>query len=87
MRHAAEQHALEIAKAARAHDDHVGFFLIRRGQESAVLTRVAPVVARAAGVAVVPTAPRPPYAFVPPLDAAPWSVPAEPVRPATILAG
>lgn len=61
--------------------------LIRRGQESAVLTRVAPVIARAAGVAVVPTAPRPPYAFVPPLDTAPWSVPAEPVRPATILAG
>ena len=43
-------------------------FLVPRGEEAELLTRLSPIVARAAGVAIVPTAPRPPYAFVPPLD-------------------
>jgi hypothetical protein len=44
--------------------------LVPRGDVAAVLARIAPLVARAADVAIVPSGPRPPYAFVPRLDAA-----------------
>jgi hypothetical protein len=40
-------------------------FLVPRNQVDAFLTRLAPVAARAAGVAVVPAGPAPPYHFAP----------------------
>lgn len=43
-------------------------FLVARGDVSALLAHIAPVAARAEGVAVVPTGPWPPYSFAPALD-------------------
>ena len=46
-------------------------FLVPRGEVPAFLARIAPVASHAAGVAVVPTGPWPPYSFVPELGRAP----------------
>jgi hypothetical protein len=43
-------------------------FLVPRSEIDAFLTRIAPVASRAAGIAVVPTGPWPPYSFVPVFD-------------------
>lgn len=45
-------------------------FLVPRGEIAGFLARIAPVASHAAGVAVVPTGPWPPYSFVPQLDRA-----------------
>jgi hypothetical protein len=46
-------------------------FLVPRGEVAGFLARIAPVASHAAGVAVVPTGPWPPYSFVPRLDRGP----------------
>jgi hypothetical protein len=46
-------------------------FLVPRAEVPDFLTRIAPIASRAAGVAVVPTGPWPPYSFVPPLGPLP----------------
>lgn len=46
-------------------------FLVPRTELPAFLTRIAPIASRATGVAVVPTGPWPPYAFVPGFDRLP----------------
>jgi hypothetical protein len=43
-------------------------FLVPRSEIDAFLTRIAPIASRAAGIAVVPTGPWPPYSFVPVFD-------------------
>jgi hypothetical protein len=43
-------------------------FLVPRGEVDSFLTRIAPIASRAAGIAVVPTGPWPPYSFVPSFD-------------------
>jgi hypothetical protein len=43
-------------------------FLMPRGEVDAFLARIAPIASRAAGIAVVPTGPWPPYSFVPTFD-------------------
>ena len=43
-------------------------FLVVRGEVDAFLARIAPIASRAAGIAVVPTGPWPPYSFVPTFD-------------------
>jgi hypothetical protein len=48
-------------------------FLVERGELTAFLARIAPVAARAAGVAVVPTGPWPAYSFAPALERRPLS--------------
>ena len=40
-------------------------FLVPRAELTAFLARIAPVASHAAGIAVVPTGPWPPYSFVP----------------------
>ncbi|MBI3636023.1 MAG: GvpL/GvpF family gas vesicle protein [Candidatus Rokubacteria bacterium] len=67
-------------RAGLAHRGAELAFLVPRGEEPELLTRLAPIVARASGVAVVPTAARPPYAFVPPLEG-PRRPPAFDIRP------
>ncbi len=47
--------------------------LVRRPDVPALLARIAPLVTRSVDVAIVPSGPRPPYAFVPPLDGA-WAI-------------
>jgi hypothetical protein len=46
-------------------------FLVPRSEVAGFLTRIAPIAARAAGIAVVPTGPWPPYSFVPNFDLVP----------------
>jgi hypothetical protein len=46
-------------------------FLVPRAELPAFLARIAPIAARASGVAVVPTGPWPAYSFVPPFDRLP----------------
>lgn len=46
-------------------------FLVPRHEVSTFLSRIAPVVSRAVGIAVVPTGPWPAYSFVPALDRLP----------------
>ena len=43
-------------------------FLVARAEVDAFLARIAPIASRAAGIAVVPTGPWPPYSFVPSFD-------------------
>lgn len=43
-------------------------FLVPRAEVAGFLTRIAPIASRAAGIAVVPTGPWPPYSFVPSFD-------------------
>jgi hypothetical protein len=43
-------------------------FLVPRAEVDSFLTRIAPIASRAAGIAVVPTGPWPPYSFVPHFD-------------------
>jgi hypothetical protein len=43
-------------------------FLVPRAEVASFLGRIAPVVSRAADVAVVPSGPWPPFTFVPALD-------------------
>ena len=43
-------------------------FLVPRAEIDSFLTRIAPIASRAAGIAVVPTGPWPPYSFVPNFD-------------------
>src|SRR5215467_11480109 len=43
-------------------------FLVARAEVDAFLARIAPIASRAAGIAVVPTGPWPPYSFVPTFD-------------------
>ena len=43
-------------------------FLVPRSEIDGFLTRIAPIASRAAGIAVVPTGPWPPYSFVPAFD-------------------
>jgi hypothetical protein len=43
-------------------------FLVPRSEVEGFLTRIAPIASRAAGIAVVPTGPWPPYSFVPNFD-------------------
>lgn len=43
-------------------------FLMPRAEVDAFLARIAPIASRAAGIAVVPTGPWPPYSFVPTFD-------------------
>jgi Gas vesicle synthesis protein GvpL/GvpF len=43
-------------------------FLVPRAEMPGFLTRIAPIASRAAGIAVVPTGPWPPYSFVPSFD-------------------
>src|SRR5512145_1268523 len=43
-------------------------FLVPRSEVTGFLTRIAPIASRAAGIAVVPTGPWPPYSFVPSFD-------------------
>ena len=42
-------------------------FLVPRGEVAGLLARIAPIASHAAGIAVVPTGPWPPYSFVPAL--------------------
>ena len=53
-------------------------FLVPRSEIDAFLTRIAPVASRAAGIAVVPTGPWPPYSFVPVFDRFPLASLASP---------
>jgi hypothetical protein len=46
-------------------------FLVPRREVPGFLARIAPVASHAAGIAVVPTGPWPPYSFVPALDCPP----------------
>ena len=46
-------------------------FLVPRHEVSTFLSRIAPVISRAVGIAVVPTGPWPAYSFVPALDRLP----------------
>ena len=57
-------------------------FLVPRREVPGFLARIAPVASHAAGVAVVPTGPWPPYSFVPALDPTPAAR-----RPARATAG
>ena len=43
-------------------------FLVARAEVDGFLARIAPIASRAAGIAVVPTGPWPPYSFVPSFD-------------------
>lgn len=43
-------------------------FLVRRGEVQEFLSRIAPLASRAAGLAVVPSGPWPPWSFAPPLE-------------------
>jgi len=43
-------------------------FLVPRAEIDSFLARIAPIASRAAGIAVVPTGPWPPYSFVPNFD-------------------
>ncbi|HEU5196917.1 MAG TPA: GvpL/GvpF family gas vesicle protein [Methylomirabilota bacterium] len=53
-------------------------FLVPRPEMADFLARIAPIASRAAGVAVVPTGPWPPYSFVPDLERSPLArVPAD----------
>jgi hypothetical protein len=61
-------------------------FLVPRNQVDAFLTRLAPVAARAAGVAVVPAGPAPPYHFAPALGLPERAAPEYPLRHAWSLA-
>jgi Gas vesicle synthesis protein GvpL/GvpF len=53
-------------------------FLVPRSEIDAFLTRIAPIASRAAGIAVVPTGPWPPYSFVPVFDRFPLASLANP---------
>ena len=53
-------------------------FLVSRSEIDAFLTRIAPIASRAAGIAVVPTGPWPPYSFVPVFDRFPLASLASP---------
>ena len=53
-------------------------FLVPRSEIDAFLTRIAPIAPRAAGIAVVPTGPWPPYSFVPVFDRFPLASLASP---------
>ena len=55
-------------------------FLVPRSEIDAFLTRIAPIASRAAGIAVVPTGPWPPYSFVPSFDRFPLARLREPDR-------
>jgi gas vesicle protein GvpL/GvpF len=55
-------------------------FLVPRAEIDSFLTRIAPIAARAAGIAVVPTGPWPPYSFVPNFDRFPLARPSQPGR-------
>ena len=61
-------------------------FLVPRHEVSTFLSRIAPVVSRAVGVAVVPTGPWPAYSFVPALDRLPLAQVSR-VEPAVSMAG
>lgn len=61
-------------------------FLVPRDEVSTFLSRIAPVVSRAVGVAVVPTGPWPAYSFVPALDRLPLAHVSR-VEPAGSMAG
>jgi len=61
-------------------------FLVPRSEVDSFLTRIAPIASRAAGIAVVPTGPWPPYSFVPSFDRFPLARLSEPGRRAGRLA-
>jgi hypothetical protein len=48
-------------------------FLVVRSEVEDFLARIAPIASRAAGIAVVPTGPWPPYSFVPTFDCFPMA--------------
>jgi hypothetical protein len=52
-------------------------FLVARAEVDAFLARIAPIASRAAGIAIVPTGPWPPYSFVPSFDRYPVQRPRE----------
>jgi len=55
-------------------------FLVARAEIDEFLARIAPIASRAAGIAVVPTGPWPPYSFVPAFDRFPLARVADPER-------
>jgi hypothetical protein len=55
-------------------------FLVPRAEIDSFLTRIAPIASRAAGIAVVPTGPWPPYSFVPNFDRFPLARLSQPGR-------
>ncbi|TMQ23219.1 MAG: hypothetical protein E6K82_11485 [Candidatus Rokuibacteriota bacterium] len=55
-------------------------FLVPRAELTAFLARIAPVASHAAGIAVVPTGPWPPYSFVPDFERSPLARVSAPLR-------
>jgi len=55
-------------------------FLVARTEVDSFLARIAPIASRAAGIAVVPTGPWPPYSFVPSFDRFPLARLSDPAR-------
>jgi len=55
-------------------------FLVARTEVDSFLARIAPIASRAAGIAVVPTGPWPPYSFVPTFDRFPLARLSDPAR-------
>ena len=58
-------------------------FLVPRAELTAFLARIAPVASHAAGIAVVPTGPWPPYSFVPDFERSPLARVSAPLRDVT----